>query len=407
MFRSSAKRSSRNFAFSALSEVRAEMRRNSFPFVMMNLVTRPWQGSGKLKMQTRLTSLLVVATLSVMLLWLLLGCNIALAASGAQRDVSNGKNGKIVFLDGSRIYEINPDGTGQTSVTGPSVDVLATADMSPNGEKIAFVNESGDLYVMNADGSDRTRIINTPAAALSVAGPIFSPNGKKIAFEMDSSNSEIYLSVINTDGTGLTRLTKLKGVEVYHYVWSRDGTKMFFLNRSASAPLTTWKVILDPRQYYEINADGSGLTKVPNGTQIPKIVGGGYWSPECKEIAVRRYNDVYVKYPGGRETKINHSGDAYNPVLSPDCKKIAFTAAHRQHSEIEIDVVNVDGTGLTRLTKEYEGILLGWRSTATAPRSATTLAESGGLSPMTVVAAGALALLIAGGVIAAAVVRRY
>jgi hypothetical protein len=93
--------------------------------------------------------------------------------------------------------------------------------------------------------------------------------------------------------------------------------------------------------------------------------------------------------------------------LSPDCKKIAFTAPRRQHSEIEIDVVNVDGTGLTRLTKGHDDSLLGWRSTATAPSSATTLAESGGLSPTTVVAAGALALLLAGGVIAAALVRRY
>ena len=70
-------------------------------------------------------------------------------------------------------------------------------------------------------------------------------------------------------------------------------------------------------------------------------------------------------------------------------------------------MINVDGTGLTRLTKGHTDDLLGWRSTATAPSSATKLAESGGLSPMLVVAASALALLLAGGVIAAALVRRY
>jgi Tol biopolymer transport system component len=228
------------------------------------------------------------------------------------------------------------------------------------------------------------------------------------------NNGGQYLAVINTDGTGLTRLTKLNQFEENSYVWSRAGTKIFFRNRSASAAPTTWKVILDPRQYYEINADGSRLTKVPNGTRIPTIVGGGEWSPECKEIAFYRYNDIYVKSPGGRKIQITHSGHAFSPFLSPDCKKIAFgagrTSAHRPGQEsttyTEIYVINVDGTGLTRLTKGHTDTPLGWGSNARTPSSGTTLAESGGPSPTTVVAAGALALLLAGGVIAAALVRR-
>jgi hypothetical protein len=93
-------------------------------------------------MQTRLMSPLVVATLSVMLLWLLLGCNIALAASGAQRDVSNGKSGKIIFLrrhvpsdNGGSIYEINPDGTGLTHLTGPRFATYYPPTCRPTGRR--------------------------------------------------------------------------------------------------------------------------------------------------------------------------------------------------------------------------------------------------------------------------------
>ncbi len=45
-------------------------------------------------------------------------------------------------------------------------------------------------------------------------------------------------------------------------------------------------------------------------------------------------------------------------------------------------------------------------STATATSSASALAQTGGLSPMPVLGAGALALLVAGGLMATALVRR-
>ena len=139
--------------------------------------------------------------------------------------------------------------------------------------------------------------------------------------------------MINTDGTGLTRLTKgsltKSWGDITDYSWSRDGTKLFFevsyegytVSPSAPPPGST---------YYEVNADGSKLTKVPNGTQIPL---GGDAPPECKKISFIGDNDIILQYPDGRETQITHSGNAYRPVLSPDCNKIAFqsdrTPAHR------------------------------------------------------------------------------
>lgn len=92
---------------------------------------------------------------------------------------------KIVFYsdrDGaSEIYVMNADGPGQTRLTNnPSQDLLPA--LSPDGAKIAFVsNRDGtdlwdpsahEIYVMNADGSNQTRLTNNTWADSS---PTWSP----------------------------------------------------------------------------------------------------------------------------------------------------------------------------------------------------------------------------------------
>ena len=55
---------------------------------------------------------------------------------------------------------------------------------------------------MSPDGTKVKRLTNNPADDLD---PAWSPNGKKIAFVSDRGNLEIY--TMNSDGTGVKRLT--------------------------------------------------------------------------------------------------------------------------------------------------------------------------------------------------------
>jgi Tol biopolymer transport system component len=286
-------------------------------------------------------------------------------------------NGKITFFrgtgDGSNIYEMNADGTGVTSVTDPSLAPLSLA-ISPDGEKIAFVNNPpDDLYVMNADGTDLTHIFHQQGPLGLEGNPVFSPDGKRIAFVMYPSGSvvdtEIY--VINTDGTGLTRITTMEGDES-DLIWSRNGTKMFFVNSRSQGGRREPK-----SQAYEMNADGSGLTKISNTPQ-PGVEGVPSSPPDCKKVAFLRNDmyagdtDIYVRYPDGREVQITDDPPVYaNPVLSPDCKWIAFTLdrtpehepGQYQKTYNEIYVITADGTGRkTRLTKGHVDHVLVWRS---------------------------------------------
>ena len=71
---------------------------------------------------------------------------------------------------------------------------------------MAFVSEdNGEIYVMNADGTGRTRLTDHPG--YDHWPPSWSPGGTRIAFisEGAKGNHEIY--VMNSDSSGLTDLT--------------------------------------------------------------------------------------------------------------------------------------------------------------------------------------------------------
>ena len=106
---------------------------------------------------------------------------------------------------------MNADGSNQTNLTNdPAFEMLL--GQSPDGRKLMFIVEGDDrdgVYVMNADGSDKT-LITRRDLGLSFFDPIaridWSPGSKKIAFSAeDEGNYEIY--VIDADGSNQTSLT--------------------------------------------------------------------------------------------------------------------------------------------------------------------------------------------------------
>ena len=137
---------------------------------------------------------------------------------------------KIVFVSGDifdqssrEIYVTNADGSNVQRLTSyPTWN--ADPRWSPDGTKIAFVRRrvgtpqcpsgafcSYEIYVMNANGTNQTRLTDSPAGDYS---PIFSPDSSKIAFiSHRDGNSDIY--VMNADGSSQTRLTN-SAAEVYN-----------------------------------------------------------------------------------------------------------------------------------------------------------------------------------------------
>jgi len=125
----------------------------------------------------------------------------ALAAATPIADAAfPGHNGKIVFSRPGEIWMINADGSGQTRLIDNPLTANPDPTFSADGRRIAFASQRDgnyEIYVMNADGSDQTRLTTSP---VSDDQPAFSPDGRKIAFRSyRNGNADLYL--LNTDGT--------------------------------------------------------------------------------------------------------------------------------------------------------------------------------------------------------------
>ena len=103
------------------------------------------------------------------------------------------------------IYVMNADGSDRKSLTDNSVFDVGFS-WSPDGRKIAFVSlrdGNVEIYVMNADGNEQKRLTNNPAEDALFS---WSPDGKKIAFRSyRDGNYEIF--VMNADGSEQKNLT--------------------------------------------------------------------------------------------------------------------------------------------------------------------------------------------------------
>src|SRR5205085_3626152 len=181
-------------------------------------------------------------------------------------------------------------------------------NFSPDGSKIAFrSNRDGnyEIYVMDADGSNQTRLTNNPAEDYE---PFFSPDVSKIAFTSQrDGNYEIYL--MNADGTGQTNLTNNAADDV-RPAYSPDGSKIAFIsNRDGNYEI------------YVMNTDGTGQTRLTNNAAFdedPKF------SPDGSKIAFISNRDgnyeIYVMNPDG-SSQVRLTNNSADDV-SPDWQKL-------------------------------------------------------------------------------------
>ena len=133
-----------------------------------------------------------------------------------------------------QIYVMNANGSepfNLSNVGDPSVGVYSDeqAHWSPDGTKIAFARGggtiSGDVIVMNADGSGKVNLTNHSS---NDAPMDWSPDGTKILFASNRDHANYELYVMNaSDGSGVTRLTT-NGMFEYPASWSPDGAKIVF-----------------------------------------------------------------------------------------------------------------------------------------------------------------------------------
>ena len=177
------------------------------------------------------------------------------------RTVPSGVGNGLIAFDTNRdgnfeIYAMNADGSNPTRLTNTSANEDLPA-WSPDSSKIAFAsNRDGtqDIYVMNADGGNQTRLTSSADVDFNAA---WSPDGSKIAFQRgDGTNTKNDIYVMNADGSGQTNITN-NTANNDQPAWSPDGSEIAFTtSRDGNFEL------------YSMNADGSNQTRLTNNSAV-------------------------------------------------------------------------------------------------------------------------------------------
>lgn len=154
----------------------------------------------------------------------------------------------------------NSDNSIEMSITKakPTATGTPTATATPQEvEKIAYTTlEQGkpDLWVMNTDGTDRTRL--TPLGTSSWF-PQWSPSGKLLAFFSDMKEGKTNLFVIGKDGSNLQQLTFLADMALPTYShlkppfsWSPKSDEIAFCYQNQ-----VWKVNIENHEAQTLYTD--------------------------------------------------------------------------------------------------------------------------------------------------------
>ncbi len=239
---------------------------------------------------------------------------------------------------------------GSTPIRVNAGNVSRSPSPSPNGSRIAFYvaqfelngDRTDDVFAVDRNGLNMRRLTSEPGYD---GDPAWSPNGDRIAYrriEPGTGRGDVW--VMNADGSNKVRLTgDLPATEsAGSPAWSADGSRIAFFTTSYTATgsgNTLWTM----------NADGSAKQRVfvatTAGDRDPT------WSPDGSRIAfVRSYGDdtdiTIVGVNGGAMTRISLPGLQEAPVWSPDGRHFAYWQHVGLDGSTAIYTVRADGSNV-------------------------------------------------------------
>jgi len=253
-----------------------------------------------------------------------------------------------VVGDEVHVFVMHGDGSGRIDLT-PHANGFS-AHWSPNRARIVFEttrNGGSEVFVMNADGSQPTRLTGGRS-------PSWSPDGNRIAF---IANGDV--RVIDPDGSHL-RLVATGG-QPESPAWSPDGRLIVYgqVNSTQCA-----LIFFDPicaRDLFVVNADGTGLRQLTHAPDALTWSTAPAWSPDGATIAFFRSKflasgDLYLIAPDGTRrvqlTPTDQVTEGY-PVWSPDGRALAF-AQRSGTGEFDIALISREGGAVTPLLSQPE-----------------------------------------------------
>lgn len=235
------------------------------------------------------------------------------------------------------VWVMDYDGANSTRVTNDGALVLSP-EVSPDGQLLLFtsyVSQRPSVYVVRRDTGEIRKLLTKEG--LNQA-PAFSPDGSRLALSATfDGNSEIYIA--HPDGSNLRRITNHPSIDVSP-TWSPTGREIAFTSDRTGVP-----------QIHVMSADGLDVRRV--------TFEGGYnsepaWSPDGTTIAYSsresgRFQIRLLDVATGRSVTItdgraNHEG----PSWSPDGEALAISSD--RDGKYDVWIMRKDGKGLRRVS---------------------------------------------------------
>lgn len=183
--------------------------------------------------------------------------------------------------------------SGATTQVTAYLEGASSVSVSDDGQWVAFVShgdlldqnhdESAELFVMRADGSQLAQLTNDPAVnASAVLAAEIAGSANRVIFTANTdplganANHVMQIFAVDRDGTHLIQLTHLTADSVYEryrppaFAVSDDGQRVAFNPGSPAFGIYP--------NIFKVNADGTGLVQLTNGnneTQPPALAGNG------------------------------------------------------------------------------------------------------------------------------------
>ncbi len=188
---------------------------------------------------------------------------------------------------------------------------------------------------------------------LTVAGhetsPVYSPDSGHIAFVSyrDSAFGDVF--VMNADGSGQTKLTNGSHGWIWEasLSWSPGGKQILFVGQESGT---------DFSDIFAVDADAS--ESAVNLTNTPDAFDDGpRWSPDGQRIVFSRSSGICVMNADGSgvSTLTDNAGGHFtdvSPAWSPTAQQIAFARLDGLEQDGHICVMRADGSHLTQLTDD-------------------------------------------------------